>query len=126
MSKKTILKCIRSSKIKINNYLYNEKITAINDIANTALKRKLISVNFDDYMKNKVNSKIMMHSIIICIISIIGVVIILFDAYTTDPEVCVLIAGPFYLIGDRVLINLTLASYVVANVKARMICLSSE
>jgi hypothetical protein len=116
MSIKTILKSIRSSIIKVNNYLNNEKITAINDIENTALKRKLISVNFDDYMKKKINTKNMMHSIIICIISIIEVVIMLFGAYTTDPEICVLIAGPFCLIGDRVLINLTLASYVVVSV----------
>jgi hypothetical protein len=96
MPKKGILKSIQSSKIKINNYLNNEKVTAINDIANTALKRKLICVNFDDYMKKKINTKNIMHSIIICIISIIGSLKFLFGAYTTDPETWVLIANPIY------------------------------
>jgi hypothetical protein len=70
MHKKRILESIESSKIKINNYLNNEKVTVINDIENEFLKRKLISVNFDDYMKKKINTKNMMHSIIICIIFI--------------------------------------------------------
>ncbi len=71
-----------------------KKVTAINDIANTALKQKLVSVNFDDYMKKKINTKNMMHSIIICMIAIFGTLIMLFDAYTKDPETWVLIANP--------------------------------
>ncbi len=126
MPKKGIFKSIRSSKIKVNNYLNNEKVEAINVIEAQLLKRKLISVNFEDYIKKKINTKNMMHSIIICIICIIGVLIILFGAYTTDPKMSALIADPFYLIGDRLLISLTFAAFVVASVKARMICLSSE
>jgi hypothetical protein len=126
MQKKRILESIESLKIKINNYLNNEKVTVINDIENEALKRKLISVNFDDYMKKKINTKNMMHSIIICIISIFAFLRLLLGAYTTDPEIWVLIADPFYLIGDRVLINLTIAAFVVATVKVRMICISSK
>ncbi len=126
MQKKRILKSIRSSKIKINNYLNDEKVEAINVIETQLLKQKLISVNFEDYMKKKINTKNMMHSIIIGIISIIGCLRLLFGAYTTDPKIWVLIADPFYLIGDRLLISLTFATFVVASVKARMICLSSE
>jgi hypothetical protein len=126
MPKKGIFKSIRSSKIKVNNYLNNEKVEAINVIEAQLLKRKLISVNFEDYIKKKINTKNMMHSIIICIICIIGVLIILFGAYTTDLKMLALIADPFYLIGDRLLISLTFAAFVVASVKARMICLSSE
>jgi hypothetical protein len=70
MHKKRFLESIKSSKIKINNYFNNEKVTVINDIENEVLKRKLISVNFDDYMKKKINTKNMMHSIMICIIFI--------------------------------------------------------
>jgi hypothetical protein len=106
--------------------LNNEKVTALNDTENKALKRKLISVNLDDYMKKKTNTKNMMHSIIICIICIIGFLRILFGAYTTDPQVWVLIGDPLYLIGDRVLISVTSAALVVISVKARMVCLSSE
>jgi hypothetical protein len=126
MQKKRILESIQSLKIKINNYLNNEKVTVINDIENEFLKRKLISVNFDDYMKNKINTKNMMHSIIICVISIFAFLRLLFGGYTTDPEIWVLIADPFYLIGDRVLISLILAIHVIIIVAVRMICLSSK
>ncbi len=110
----------------INNYLNNEKVEVINDIETQFLKRKLISVNFEDFMKKKINTKNMMHSIIICIISIIGILRMLLGAYTTDPEIWVLIADPFYLIGDRVLISVLMAVYFLASVKFRMTLLLSE
>ncbi len=50
----------------------------------------------------------------------------LLGAYTTDPEILVLIADPFYLIGDRVLISVLIALYFLASVKARMTFLLSE
>jgi hypothetical protein len=68
----------------------------------------------------------MMHSIIICIISIIGTLRLLFGAFITDPKICVIIADPFYLIGDRVLLNITLAAFAIACVQTRMIFLSSK
>jgi hypothetical protein len=126
MHKKRILESILSLKMKINNYLNNEKVETINDIETQLLKRKLCSVNFDDYMKKKINTKNMMHSIIICIISIIGFLRVLFGAYTTDPEIWVLIGDPLYLIGDRVLISVTFAVVIVVSVKGRMVFLSSE
>jgi hypothetical protein len=43
--KKTTLEKIQSSKVKVNNYLDNEKVESLNNIANQAFKRKLISVN---------------------------------------------------------------------------------
>ncbi len=51
---------------------------------------------------------------------------ILFGAYTTHSKILVLIADPFYLIGDRVLISLTLAVYIVGSLKIRVIYLLSE
>ncbi len=50
----------------------------------------------------------------------------LFGAYITDPKIWVLIADPFYLIGDRVLISLTLTAYIVGGLKIRAICLLSQ
>ena len=126
MHKKRILESIESSKIKINNYLNNEKVEVYNDIETQLLKRKLISVNFEDYMKKKINTKNMMHSIIICIICIIGCLRLLFGAFTTDPEIWVLIADPFYLIGDRVLISVLMAVFFLVIVKVRMTVLLSE
>jgi hypothetical protein len=68
MAKKKIQKIIVSSKIKIKNYLNNEKVTVVDDIAKQALKRKLISVNLDEYMEKKINTKNMIYSAIICMI----------------------------------------------------------
>jgi hypothetical protein len=126
IQKKRILESIQSSKIKVNNYLNNEKVEAINEIETQLIKQKLISVNFDDYMKKKINIKNMMHSIIICIICIIGSLRLLLGVYTTDPKIRAFILDPFYLIGDRVLISLTVVSLIVTNVKSRMIYLSSK
>ncbi len=50
MPKKIFLKNIQSSKVKINIYLNNEKVENIKDLEREALKQKLISVNFDDYI----------------------------------------------------------------------------
>jgi hypothetical protein len=126
MQKKRILESIDSLKVKINNYLNNEKVEVINDIETQFLKWKLISVNFEDCMKKKINTKNMMHSIIICIISIIVCLRFLLGAYTTDPEILVLIADPFYLIGDRVSLSVGIALIILFSVKARMILLLSE
>jgi hypothetical protein len=126
MQEKRIIKSIESSKVKINNHLNNEKVEVINDIETQFLKRKLISVNFEDFMKKKINTKNIMHSIIICIISIIGFLRILLGAFTTDPEIWVLIADPFYLIGDRVLLSVLVAVFFLFIVKIRMTFLLSE
>ncbi len=126
MQEKKILKSIESSKVKINNFLNNEKVEVINDIETQFLKRKLISVNFEDLMKKKINTKNIMHSIIICIICIIGILRMLLGAYTTDPEIWVLIADPFYLVGDRVLISVVMAVFFLLSIKARMTLLLSE
>ncbi len=124
--KKQIYKNIESSKVKINNYLNNKKVIAINEIETEFRKQKLLSVSFDDYIKNKINTKNLMHSIIICMICIIGTLRLLFGAFVTDPKIWVLIADPFYLIGDRVLISITFIAYVVVGVKSRMICIWSK
>jgi len=124
--KKKICKNIESSKVKINNYLNNEKVTFVDDIAKHALKRKLISVDLDEYMEKKFNTKNMMHSIIIIIICMIAVLRLLFGAFVTDPKIWVLIADPFYLVGDQVLISIEITAFIVACVKIRLICLSCK
>jgi hypothetical protein len=126
MAKKKIQKIIVSSKIKIKNYLNNEKVTVVDDIAKQALKRKLISVNLDEYMEKKINTKNMIYSAIICMICIIGALRLLFGAFITDPKIWILIADPFYLIGDRVLINITFASFIMICINCRMIYLLSK
>jgi hypothetical protein len=77
-------------------------------------------------MKKKKSLKNIMHSIIICMICLILALRMLFGAYITDPKIWVLIADPFYLIGDRVLISLTLTAYIVGGLKIRAICLLSQ
>ncbi len=126
MVKKKIVKIIVSNKIKINNYLNNEKVIVINDIEREALKQKLISVSFNDYLKKKINCKNMMYSIMICMICIVGALRLLFGALINDPKILALIADPCYLTGDRVLISITLAAFVVSGVKMRMVYISSK
>jgi hypothetical protein len=126
MPLKKIRKMIVSSKTKVNNYLNNEKVTVIDDITKQALKRKLISVNLDEYMERKINIKNMMHSVIICMICIIGALRLIFGAFITDPKIWILIADPFYLIGDRVLINITFVLFIIVSIKYRIIYLSSK
>jgi len=124
--KKQIYKNIESSKVKINNYFNNEKVITINEIERELRKQKLLSISFDDYIKNKINTKNLMHSIIIIVICIIGTLRLLFGTFITDPKIWVFIADPFYSIGDRVLINITLIAFVVASIKLRMICIWSK
>ncbi len=126
MPKKRILKYILSTKVKIYDYFDNKKFRAINDIETQLFKQKLLSVSFNEYIKKKINTKNMMHSIIIIMICIIGIIRLLFGTFITDPKIWVLIADPFYLIGDRVLISITLIAYVVAGVMARMVCIWSK
>jgi hypothetical protein len=126
MVKKKILKIINSSKIKINNFLNNEKVEFFDDLERETLKHKLITVSIKDYLERKTNTKNMMHSIMICIISMIGALRLLFGAFITDPEIWVIIADPFYLVGDRVLISITLIAFIVVGVKIRMICISRK
>jgi hypothetical protein len=124
--KMKIRRKILSSKLKVNNYLNNEKVTVVNDIEKDLLKLKLISVNFDEYLKKKINNKNLAHSIIISIICIIGGLRLLAGAFITDPKIWVLIADPFYLIGNRVLINLVLIVLIVGSLKFRLIYLFSK
>jgi hypothetical protein len=126
MVKKKILKIINSSKIKINNFLNNEKVEFFDDLERETLKHKLITVSIKDYLERKTNTKNMMHSIMICIICMIGALRLLFGAFITDPEIWVIIADPFYLVGDRVLISITLIAFIVVGVKIRMICISRK
>jgi hypothetical protein len=126
MVKKKILKIINSSKIKINNFLNNKKVEFFDDLERETLKHKLITVSIKDYLERKTNTKNMMHSIMICIICMIGALRLLFGAFITDPEIWVIIADPFYLVGDRVLISITLIAFIVVGVKIRMICISRK
>jgi hypothetical protein len=126
MVKKKIIKFIVSNKIKINNYLNNKKVITINELEREALKQNFISVTFDDYLKNKINTKNMIHGIMICLVCIILALRLLIGAFITDPKIWVLIADPFYLIGDRVFLSLIMAGFIVAGVKMRMICILSK
>jgi hypothetical protein len=123
MPKLRIRKKIVSFKSKINNYLDSDKVVAINNIETQVVEQQLISASFDDYINNKINGKNMIYSVIVCIISFIAVLRLLLGAFTTDPNIWILIGDPFYLVGDRVLINISLAIFVTAGIKSRMICI---
>jgi hypothetical protein len=121
MPKLRIRKKIVSFKSKINNYLDSDEVVAINNIETQVVEQQLISASFDDYINNKINGKNMIYSVIVCIISFIAVLRLLLGAFTTDPNIWILIGDPFYLVGDRVLINISFAIFVTIGIKCRMI-----
>jgi hypothetical protein len=121
MPKQRIRKKIPRFKSKIDNYLNSDKVITINNIETQAVKQQLICESFDDYINNKINGKNMIYSVIVCIISFIMVLRLLLGAFTTDPNIWILIGDPFYLVGDRVLINISLAIFGTIGIKCRMI-----
>jgi hypothetical protein len=46
---------------------------------------------------------------------------LLLGSFVTDPNIWILIGDPFYLVGDRVLINISLAIFVTIGIKFRII-----
>jgi len=108
-------------KSKINNYWNSGKVVAINDIEKQLLKQSLISANFNEYINNKINNKNMIYSVVVCVISLFMVLRLLLGSFVRDPNIWILIGDPFYLVGDRVLINISLAIFVTVGIKARII-----
>ncbi len=108
-------------KSKINNYLNSGKVVAINDLEKKFLKQSLISANFNEYINNKINNKNMIYSVVVCVICIFMALRLLLGSFVTDPNIWILIVDPFYLVGDRVLINISLAIFVTICIKGRII-----
>jgi hypothetical protein len=108
-------------KSKVNNYLNSEKVVAINDLEKQLVEQNLISTNFSEYVNNKINNKNMIYSVVVCVICIFGALRLLLGSFATDPKIWILIGDPFYLIGDRVLINISLVIYITIGIKARII-----
>ncbi len=108
-------------KSKVNNYLNSGKVVAINDIEKRFVEQNLISANFSEYINNKINNKNMIYSVIVCVICIFMALRLLLGSFATDPNIWILIVDPFYLVGDRVLINISLAIFVTINIKGRII-----
>jgi hypothetical protein len=108
-------------KSKVNNYLNSGKVVAINDIEKQFLKQSLISTNFNEYINNKINNKKMIYSVVVCVICIFTALRLLLGSYVKDPNIWILIGDPFYLVGDRVLINISFAIFVTIGFKARII-----
>ncbi len=108
-------------KIKINNNLNDGKVILINNIETRLMKLHLISVNFDDYIKKRMNIKNIIYSKINYFIYLFGIIRLTIGAFATDPYIWTLIAEPFYLIGDRALINLILLVYAAAGLKIQFL-----
>jgi hypothetical protein len=101
--------------------LNSEKVVVINDVEKQYLKQNLISANFSEYINNKINNNNMIYSVVVCVFCIFGALRFLLGAFATDPKIWILIGDPFYLVGDRVLINISLAIFVTVGIKARII-----
>jgi hypothetical protein len=108
-------------KSKVNNYLNSGKVVVINDIEKQFLKQNLISANFNEYINNKINNKNMIYSVVVCIICFFMALRLFLGPFAIDPKIWILIGDPFYLVGDRVLINISLAIFVTIGIKARII-----
>jgi hypothetical protein len=108
-------------KSKVNNYLNSGKVVAINDIEKQYLKQNLISANFSEYINKKMNNRNMVYSVVVCFICIIMALRLLLGSFATDPKIWILIGDPFYLVGDRSLINLSFAIVVTIGFKARIV-----
>ena len=121
MPKPKIRENLRLLKSKVNNYLNEKNVITINDMETEFLKQNLISVNFDDYIKKKIKRKNMIYSVVICVICIFTALRLLLGSFVTDPNIWILIGDPFYLVGDRVLINISLAIFVTIGIKLRIV-----
>ncbi len=108
-------------KSRINNYLNSGKVVAINDIEKQFLKQSLISANFNEYINNKMNNKNMIYSVVVCVICIFMALRLLLGSFATDPNIWILIADPFYFIGDRALINISFVIFVTIGIKLRIV-----
>jgi hypothetical protein len=108
-------------KSKVNNYLNSGKVVVINDIEKQFLKQNLISANFNEYINNKINNKNMIYSVVVCVICIFMALRLLLGSFVINPNIWILTGDPFYLVGDRALINISLAISVTIGIKARII-----
>jgi hypothetical protein len=126
MLKPRIRENFRLWKSKVNNYLNNKNVIIINDIETEFLKQNLISVNFDDYILKKISLKNMIYSVIISSVCIFWALRLIFAAFIKDTYILKLMADPFYLIGDQITLNLSLAIFVLMAIKVRLIYISSK
>jgi hypothetical protein len=63
----------------------------------------------------------MIYSVVVCVICVFGALRLLLGSFATDPNIWILIADPFYLVKDRVLINMSLIIFVTIGIKAPII-----
>jgi hypothetical protein len=126
MSKPRIRKNFRLFKSKVNNYLNDKNVIAINDMETQFLKQSLISVNFKEYILKKTKSKNMIYSVIISSACFFMALRLIFAAFTKDAYILKLLADPFHLVGDQMTFNISLTIFVLIGIKVRLIYISSE
>ncbi len=126
MPKPRIRENFRLLKLKVNNYLNHKNVITINDIETEFLKQKLISVNFDDYMKKKISLINIIYSVIVSSVCILMALRLIFAAFIKDAYILKLMADPFYLIGDQMTLNICFATFVLMGIKVRLIYISSK
>jgi hypothetical protein len=126
MPKLRIRENFRLFKSKVNDYLNDKNVIAINDMETQFLKQSLISVNFKEYILKKIKSKNMIYSVIISSFCIYIALRMIFAAFIKDTYILKLMADPFYLAGDQMTFNISLAIYVLIGIKFRIIYISSK
>jgi hypothetical protein len=126
MPKSRIRQNFRILKSKVDNYLNDKNVISINDIETEFVKQNLISVNFDDYIKKKINLKNMIYSVIISSVCFFMALRLIFAAFIKDTHILKLLADPFHLIGDQMTLNISFAIFVLIGIKLRLIYISSK
>jgi hypothetical protein len=126
MPKLRIRENFRLLKSKVNNYLNDKNVITINDIETEFVKQNLISVNFNEYIKKKISLINMIYSVIISSVCIFMALRLIFAAFTKDTHILKLMADPFYLIGDQMTLNISLAILVLIAIKVRLIYILSK
>jgi hypothetical protein len=126
MPKLRIRENFRLFKSKVNDYLNDKNVIAINDMETQFLKQSLISVNFKEYILKKIKSKNMIYSLIISSVCIYIALRLIFGAFIKDAYILKLMADPFYLVGDQMTFNISLTIFILIGIKFRIIYISSK
>ncbi len=126
MPKSRIRQNFRILKSKVDNYLNDKNVISINDIETEFVKQNLISVNFDDYIKKKINLKNMIYSVIISSVCFFMALRLIFAAFIKDAYISRLIGDVLYAIGDQITFNISFAAFVLMGIKVRLIYISSK
>jgi len=99
------MRLISFIKKTLEEYRQKKNIDSLKEFEAFYLKNFILSVNFEDYLNNRVNPRRRMISIIICIFQTIISTKFLLAGMISNRKLSVLIGDPVQITGDPFLIN---------------------